>query len=56
MDVTPVSSRTAPETLLRSPHWAALVHDLRNATPYIRWTTALPWPLQLAKQIADYML
>jgi hypothetical protein len=38
-------------------HWAALAHDLRRAAaPYSRGTTALPWPLHLAKQIEEYLL
>jgi hypothetical protein len=36
-------------------HWAALVHNLRDAGPYIHWSTELPWPLQLAKQIGEYV-
>jgi hypothetical protein len=37
-------------------HWAALVHNLRDAGPYIHWSTELPWPLQLAKQIGEYIM
>lgn len=37
-------------------HWAALVHNLRDAGPYIHWSTELPWPLQLAKQIGEYVI
>ncbi|GAA0393782.1 hypothetical protein Acor_74690 [Acrocarpospora corrugata] len=39
----------------RPEHWAALAHNLRNATPYSHWTTMLPWPLNLAKQIEKYI-
>ncbi|WP_433300970.1 pPIWI_RE module domain-containing protein [Actinoplanes sp. CA-030573] len=37
-------------------HWAALAHDLRDAAPYARNTTILPWPLHLAEQIEEYLL
>ncbi|RSM56786.1 DUF3893 domain-containing protein [Actinoplanes sp. ATCC 53533] len=37
-------------------HWAALAHDLRDAAPYVRGTTVLPWPLHLAEQIEEYLL
>jgi hypothetical protein len=37
-------------------HWAALAHDLRDAAPYVRDTTVLPWPLHLAEQIEEYLL
>ncbi|TDC50775.1 DUF3893 domain-containing protein [Micromonospora sp. KC207] len=37
-------------------HWAALAHDLRDAAPYVRNTTILPWPLHLAEQIEQYLL
>jgi hypothetical protein len=37
-------------------HWAALAHDLRDAAPYVRDTTVLPWPLHLAAQIEEYLL
>ncbi|MEV4055174.1 RNaseH domain-containing protein [Amycolatopsis sp. NPDC049688] len=33
--------------------WAAMAHNLRDAVPYTRWTTPLPWPLQLAQQIEE---
>jgi hypothetical protein len=36
--------------------WAGLVHDLRDAAPYVRDTTILPWPLHLAEQIEEYLL
>lgn len=37
-------------------HWAALAHDLREAAPYVRDTTVLPWPLHLAQQLEEYLL
>jgi hypothetical protein len=37
-------------------HWAALSHELRNAAPYSKVTTILPWPLHLAEQIEEYLL
>jgi hypothetical protein len=37
-------------------HWAALTHELRNAAPYARNTTVLPWPLHLARQVQEYLL
>jgi hypothetical protein len=37
-------------------HWAALAHDLRDAAPYVRDTTVLPWPLHLTEQIEEYLL
>jgi hypothetical protein len=37
-------------------HWAALAHDLRDAAPYVRDSTVLPWPLHLAAQIEEYLL
>ncbi|GIJ36326.1 pPIWI_RE module domain-containing protein [Micromonospora sediminimaris] len=37
-------------------HWAALAHELRDAAPYVRGTTVLPWPLHLAEQIEEYLL
>ncbi|HEY0699563.1 MAG TPA: RNaseH domain-containing protein, partial [Micromonospora sp.] len=37
-------------------HWAALAHELRDAAPYVRNTTVLPWPLHLAEQIEEYLL
>ncbi|GAA0360214.1 DUF3962 domain-containing protein [Actinoallomurus spadix] len=37
-------------------HWAALAHDLRDAAPYVRNSTVLPWPLHLAAQIEEYLL
>jgi len=40
----------------RPEHWAALAHDLRDAAPYARSTTTLPWPLHLAEQIEEYLL
>lgn len=40
----------------RPEHWAALAHDLRDAAPYVRDTTVLPWPLHLAEQIEEYLL
>jgi len=40
----------------RPEHWAALAHDLRNAAPYSRETTILPWPLHLAEQIEEYLI
>ncbi|MDN3354179.1 DUF3962 domain-containing protein [Actinomadura sp. DC4] len=36
--------------------WAALAHDLRDAAPYVRDSTILPWPLHLAAQIEEYLL
>lgn len=37
-------------------HWAMLAHDLRDAAPYVRDATVLPWPLHLAEQIEEYLL
>ncbi|MBI1758767.1 MAG: DUF3962 domain-containing protein [Actinobacteria bacterium] len=37
-------------------HWAALTHELRDAAPYVRDTTVLPWPLHIAEQIEEYLL
>lgn len=37
-------------------HWAALAHNLRDAAPYVRDTTVLPWPLHLAEQVEEYLL
>ncbi|MFE7869882.1 pPIWI_RE module domain-containing protein [Micromonospora humida] len=36
--------------------WASLAHDLRDAAPYVRDTTVLPWPLHLAEQIEEYLI
>lgn len=36
--------------------WAALVHDLRWATPHYEYSISLPWPLSVAKQIAQYIM
>lgn len=40
----------------RPEQWAALAHELRDAAPYVRDTTTLPWPLHLAEQIEEYLL
>jgi hypothetical protein len=40
----------------QAEHWAALAHDLRDAAPYVRDTTALPWPLHLASKLEEYLL
>ncbi|MEV8374990.1 RNaseH domain-containing protein [Kribbella sp. NPDC056861] len=40
----------------RPEHWAALTHELRDAAPYARDTTILPWPLHLAGQIEEYLI
>ncbi|GGN18724.1 hypothetical protein FHR83_004041 [Actinoplanes campanulatus] len=40
----------------RPEDWAALAHDLRNAAPYVRDTTNLPWPLHLAEQVEEYLM
>ncbi|GAA3450550.1 pPIWI_RE module domain-containing protein [Dactylosporangium matsuzakiense] len=48
--VAGVQDGDAPE------HWATLAHDLRDAAPYVRNTTVLPWPLHLAEQIEEYLL
>ena len=40
----------------RPEHWAMLAHDLRDAAPYVRDATVLPWPLHLAEQIEEYLL
>ncbi|TVT61918.1 DUF3893 domain-containing protein [Amycolatopsis rhizosphaerae] len=36
--------------------WAALTHDLRWATPHYDYSISLPWPLAVAKQIAQYVM
>jgi len=36
--------------------WAALVHNLRWAAPHYEYSTALPWPLAIAKQLAQYVM
>ncbi|WP_161784519.1 RNaseH domain-containing protein [Actinokineospora spheciospongiae] len=36
-------------------HWAALTHELRDATPFTTWTTTLPWPLNLGLEIERYL-
>lgn len=35
--------------------WAALAHDLRSAMPFTYWMVDLPWPLQLARQVAGHL-
>lgn len=34
--------------------WAALAHQLRHAASHYEEATALPWPLHLAQQMAEY--
>jgi hypothetical protein len=36
-------------------HWAALAHELRDANPYFAYEHVLPWPLQIAEQLAEYI-
>ncbi|OXM60006.1 RNaseH domain-containing protein [Amycolatopsis vastitatis] len=36
--------------------WAAVAHDLRWATPHYDYSIALPWPLAVAKQLAQYIM
>lgn len=36
--------------------WAALAHDLRWATPHYGYSVSLPWPLMVAKQLAQYVM
>lgn len=35
--------------------WAALAHELRDGNPYFSGETVLPWPLQIAKQLGEYI-
>jgi hypothetical protein len=36
--------------------WAALTHDLRWATPHYEYAVSQPWPLMVAKQLAQYVM
>ncbi len=36
--------------------WAALAHDLRWATSHYECVASLPWPLTVAKQLAQYIM
>jgi pPIWI_RE module N-terminal domain/RNaseH domain of pPIWI_RE/MID domain of pPIWI_RE len=37
-------------------NWAALAHDLRWATPHYDYSVSYPWPLMVAKQLAQYVM
>jgi hypothetical protein len=36
--------------------WAALTHQLRWAAPHYDHATALPWPLMVARKLAEYVM
>ena len=36
--------------------WAALTHQLRSAATHYDYATSLPWPLMVAKQLAEYVM
>jgi hypothetical protein len=36
--------------------WAALTHQLRWAAPHYDYALALPWPLTVAKKLAEYVM
>ena len=36
--------------------WAALTHQLRWAAPHYDHATASPWPLMVARKLAEYVM